>query len=165
MEALFAIRMGCIVSSFDGNIIPYVTKQGNFSHSYLTRSSAKIGSQYRPLLSRTQCLKQFKAFYTINIIILIIRITVSSSFLMDDSSLSIQSNLLTQSNFSKYCSSYLDGWTKHLVVSFLKRPKTSKGNSGFFINTFQILPDMFRHIVAILRVSWVPYKLLERYCM
>jgi hypothetical protein len=39
-------------------------------------------------------------------------------------------------------------------VSFAKRPTNAQGSSGFFINTFQIFyPDMFRHMVAILRGS------------
>ena len=62
MEALFAIRMGSIVSSCDGYIIPYVTRHGSFNHSYLTRISTKIGSQCKPFLSGTQDMKQFKAF-------------------------------------------------------------------------------------------------------
>jgi hypothetical protein len=38
------------------------------------------------------------------------------------------------------------------VVPFAKRPTNTQGSSGFFINTFQIFyPDMFRHMVAILR--------------
>jgi hypothetical protein len=39
----------------------------------------------------------------------------------------------------------LDGWTEHLVVSFVKGPTNAQGSSGFFINTFQILP---RHVSA-----------------
>jgi hypothetical protein len=36
-------------------------------------------------------------------------------------------------------------------------------SSACFINTFQIFyPDMFRHMVAILRGSWVPDKLLKQ---
>jgi hypothetical protein len=44
-------------------------------------------------------------------------------------------------------------------VSFVKIPANAQGSSGFFINTFQILPDIFRHMVAILMWSGVPYKL------
>jgi hypothetical protein len=40
---------------------------------------------------------------------------------------------------------YLDGWTEHLVVSFVERPTNAQGSSKFFINTFQILP---RHVSA-----------------
>jgi hypothetical protein len=33
---------------------------------------------------------------------------------------------------------YLDGWTEHLAVPFVKRPTNAQGSSGCFINTFQI---------------------------
>jgi len=51
MEALFAIRMGCIVSSCDGNIISDVTKHRTFNHSCLTTSSTKIDSQCKPFIT------------------------------------------------------------------------------------------------------------------
>jgi hypothetical protein len=58
---------------------------------------------------------------------------------------------------------FLDGWTEHLAVPFVKRPTNAQGSSWFFINTLQIFyPDMFRHIVAILRGLWVPEKLLKQ---
>jgi hypothetical protein len=40
---------------------------------------------------------------------------------------------------------YLDGWTEHLVVSFVKDQQMLKEVVDFFINTFQILP---RHVSA-----------------
>jgi hypothetical protein len=47
---------------------------------------------------------------------------------------------------------YLDGWTEHLVVSCVRTPTNALLSSGFLIiNTFQFYPDMFRHMVAILR--------------
>jgi hypothetical protein len=57
----------------------------------------------------------------------------------------------------------LDGWTDHLVLSFAKRPTNAQRSSGFFINAFQIFyPDTFRHMLAILKGSWVPDKLLKQ---
>jgi hypothetical protein len=60
-------------------------------------------------------------------------------------------------------SSGLDGWTEHFVVPFAKRPTNAQGSSGCFINTFQMFyPDMFRHMITILRGSWVLDKLLKQ---
>jgi hypothetical protein len=65
--------------------------------------------------------------------------------------------------FIKNTLPHLDGWTEYLVVPFVKRPTNAPGSSGFFINTFQIFyPDMFQHLVAILRGSWVPDKLIKQ---
>ena len=69
MEALFVIRMGCIVSSCDGNIIPYVTKHRSFNHSYLTHSSTKIGSQCKPFYHGLKTWSILKLFHTIKLII------------------------------------------------------------------------------------------------
>jgi hypothetical protein len=55
----------------------------------------------------------------------------------------------------------LDGWTEHLAVSYVRRPTNSLWSRGFFVIKFY--PDMFRHMVAILRGSWVPYK-LPKWC-
>jgi hypothetical protein len=60
----------------------------------------------------------------------------------------------------------LDGWTEHLVIPFAKRPTNAQESGGCFINTFQIFyPDMFRHMVAILRGSWMPDKILKQCCV
>jgi hypothetical protein len=52
---------------------------------------------------------------------------------------------------------------KEILTCFTvcKRPTNAQGSSGFFISTFQILyPVTFRHMVAILRRSWVPEHML-----
>jgi hypothetical protein len=65
----------------------------------------------------------------------------------------------------------LDGWTEHLVVSYVRRPTNFLWRRGFIIIiiiiiiAFQFYPDVFRHMVAILRGSWVPYKLLKWCCV
>jgi hypothetical protein len=47
---------------------------------------------------------------------------------------------------------FLDGWTEHLVAPFLKRPTNAQGSSGFLLIRSEFFyPDMFRHMVAILR--------------
>jgi len=77
MEALFALRMGSIVSSCDGNIIPYVTKHGSFNHSLLTCSSVKIGSQCKPFFY--QGLKTWSSSKLFNSISLITLLTIKPS--------------------------------------------------------------------------------------
>jgi hypothetical protein len=57
----------------------------------------------------------------------------------------------------------LDGWTEHLVVPFVKIPTDAQRSSGFLLIRYKFFyPDMFQHIVAILRGSWVPDKLLKQ---
>jgi hypothetical protein len=55
----------------------------------------------------------------------------------------------------------LPWWLNRACYSIVcKRPTNVQGSSGYFIiNMFQFYPDMFRHMIAILRGSWVPYKL------
>jgi hypothetical protein len=43
---------------------------------------------------------------------------------------------------------------EHLVVSFVRRPTNAQGNSGFLLLILsKFYPDMFQHMVAILRGS------------
>jgi hypothetical protein len=60
-----------------------------------------------------------------------------------------------------YCQC-IDGWTEHLVVPSVEKPKIAQASSGFLLICSKFFyPDIFRHLVAILRGSWVPDKLLK----
>jgi hypothetical protein len=59
---------------------------------------------------------------------------------------------------------YSSWWLNRTSCSTVcKKTNKCSRKQWVFINTFQIFyPDMFRHMVAILRGSWVPYKLLKQ---
>jgi hypothetical protein len=56
---------------------------------------------------------------------------------------------------NKLCLLLLDGWTEHFVFRCKVTNNCVKELVGF-INVFQIYPNMFRQVVTIFRVSYVP---------
>jgi hypothetical protein len=53
----------------------------------------------------------------------------------------------------------VDSWTEHFVVSLLNDQHMRQGTGGF-INVFQVYPNMFRQVVAILPTSSLAHLLV-----